>query len=127
MHHHIARAQDLLWQTALALERGGISSAAEELRRLQQMLSQALAQGAPQDVIDSLLQRYQQALRSLSADDGANPPPANAPVPKGAKVLNPNDLQAMLKAIQQLAQSGATAIRRSNCSPCCRTCSRTCT
>jgi uncharacterized protein (TIGR02302 family) len=103
----IARAQDLLWQTALALERGGLSSAAEELRRLQQMISQALAQGAPQDVIDSLLQRYQQALNRYLRMLAQNPPPANAPVPKGAKVLNPNDLQAMLKAIQQLAQSGA--------------------
>lgn len=103
----ISRAQDLLWQTALALERGGLSSAAEELRRLQQMISQALASGAPQDVIDSLLQRYQQALNRYLRMLAQNPPPANAPVPKDAKVLNPNDLQTMLKAIQQLAQSGA--------------------
>jgi uncharacterized protein (TIGR02302 family) len=103
----IARAQDLLWQTALALERGGLSSAAEELRRLQQMLSEALAQGAPQEVVDSLLQRYQQALDRYLRMLAQNPPPANEPVQKGAKVLNPGDLQAMLKAIQQLAQTGA--------------------
>ncbi len=106
----IAHVQDLLWQTALALERGGLSSAAEELRRLQQMISQALAQGAPQPLIDSLLQRYQQALNRYLQKLAQNPPPANgAPPPKGAKVLKPGDLQALLKAIQQLSQSGARA------------------
>jgi uncharacterized protein (TIGR02302 family) len=105
--HDVAQVQDLLWQTALALERGGLSSAAEELRRLQQMISQALAQGAPQGVIDSLLQRYQQALDRYLRMMAQNPPPANAPIPKGAKVLRPQDLQALLKAIQQLAQTGA--------------------
>jgi uncharacterized protein (TIGR02302 family) len=105
----LAHVEDLLWQTALALERGGLSSAAEELRRLQQMISQALAQGAPQEVIDSLLQRYQQALNRYLQMLSQNPPSANAPVPKGAKVLKPQDLQALLRAIQQLSQTGARA------------------
>jgi uncharacterized protein (TIGR02302 family) len=105
----IAHVQDLLWQTALALERGGLSSAADELRRLQQMISQALAQGAPQPVIDALLQRYQQALNRYLQMLAQNPPAANAPVPKGAKVLRPQDLQALLNAIQQLSQTGARA------------------
>lgn len=105
----IAHVQDLLWQTALALERGGLSSAAEELRRLQQLLSQALAQGAPQGVIDSLLQRYQEALNRYLRMLAQNPPPANATPPKNAKVLKPQDLQALLKAIQELSQSGDRA------------------
>ncbi len=105
----IAHVQDLLWQTALALERGGLSSAAEELRRLQQMISQALAQGAPQPLIDALLQRYQQALNRYLQMLAQNPPPANAAPPKNAKVLKPQDLQALLNAIQQLAQSGNRA------------------
>ncbi len=105
----IAHVQDLLWQTALALERGGLSSAADELRRLQQMISQALAQGAPQPIIDALLQRYQEALNRYLQMLAQNPPAANAPVPKGAKVLRPQDLQALLNAIQQLSQTGARA------------------
>ena len=105
----LAHVQDLLWQTALALERGGLSSAAEELRRLQQLISQALAQGAPQGVIDSLLQRYQEALNRYLRMMAQNPPPANAAPPTGAKVLNPQDLQALLKAIQQLSQTGNRA------------------
>jgi uncharacterized protein (TIGR02302 family) len=105
----IAHVQDLLWQTALALERGGLSSAADELRRLQQMISQALAQGAPQPIIDALLQRYQEALNRYLRMLAQNPPPVDAPVPKGAKVLRPQDLQALLNAIQQLSQTGARA------------------
>lgn len=103
----ITRVQELLWQTAVALEEGGLSSAAEMLRRLQQMLSEALASGAPQQTIEELLQRYRQALDKYlqllaqNAQQGGQPPSANA------KVLSPQDLQDLLNAIQQLAQTGA--------------------
>lgn len=103
----IGHVQDLLWQTALALERGGLSSAAEELRRLQHLISQALTQGAPEPLVDALLQRYQQALNRYLQMLAQNPPPASAAPPKGTKVLKSQDLQALLNAIQQLAQSGA--------------------
>jgi tetratricopeptide (TPR) repeat protein len=102
----IAHVQDLLWQMAMALERGGLSSAAEELRQLQQMISQALAQGAPQAVIDALLQRYQQALNKYLQMLAQNPPPSDQKIPPGSKVMKPQDLQALLKAIQQLSQMG---------------------
>jgi uncharacterized protein (TIGR02302 family) len=102
----IAHVQDLLWQMAMALERGGLSSAAEELRQLQQMISQALAQGAPQAVIDALLQRYQQALNKYLQMLAQNPPPSDQKLPPGSKVLKSQDLQALLNAIQQLSQMG---------------------
>lgn len=102
-----ARVGDLLWQIAIGLERGGLMSAAEELRRLQQMLSQALAQGAPQEVIDSLLERYREALQRYLQALAQNPPDASAQPSPDAKTMSEADLQALLKAIQQLAQSGA--------------------
>jgi tetratricopeptide (TPR) repeat protein len=104
----VEHVQDLLWQTAIGLERGGLLSAAEELRRLQAMIAQALAQGAPQEVIDALLQRYQDAMQRYMQALADNPQAAEqgAP-PPDAKVLSQNDLQTLLKAIQQLAQSGA--------------------
>ena len=105
----IGHAQDMLWQTAMGLERGGLAPAAEELRRLQQLLSQALAQGAPQAVVDALLQRYQQALNRYLQMLAQNPPKANSATPPNAKVLKPEDLQSLLNAIQQLAQTGARA------------------
>jgi len=104
-----ARVQDLLWQMATNLERGGLMSAAEQLRRLQQMITQALAQGAPQEVIDSLLEQYQQALQRYLRALAQNPPDANTPPQPGAKVMSQQDLQDLLKAIQQMAQSGNRA------------------
>ncbi len=101
------RAGDILWQIATGLERGGLMSAAEQLRRLQQMLSQALAQGAPQDVIDSLLQRYREALQRYLQALAQNPPSNDAKPPAGSKVMSQQDLEALLKAIEQMAQSGA--------------------
>lgn len=101
---------DLLWQIAVGLERGGLLSAAEELRKLQQMLAQALAQNAPQEVIDSLLQRYQEALQRYLQALAANPPDNTAQAPNpDAKVMSEADLQALLKAIQQMAESGDRA------------------
>lgn len=103
----ITHAEDILWQTALAIEGGGLSQVAAELRRLQEMLSQALAQGAPQDQIDALLQKYADALKRYLQTLAENPPSQSVPLSPNAKVLSQDDLQAMLKAIQQLAQSGA--------------------
>jgi uncharacterized protein (TIGR02302 family) len=100
------RVEDLLWQTAVALEQNGLLTMAEQLRRMQQVLTQMMAQGAPQDEIDAMLQRYQelmqrylQALAQNGQQNGAQPD-------KNAKVLGEQDLQALLKAIQQLSESG---------------------
>jgi uncharacterized protein (TIGR02302 family) len=104
----IEQAENLLWQIASSLEQGGLLAAAQELRQLQQMLLQALAQGAPQDVIDALLQRYQDALHRYLQSLAQNPG-ASAPSSPDAKVLGQQDLEALLKAIQQLSQSGDRA------------------
>lgn len=102
--------EDLLWQISIELERGGLLSAAEELRRLQALLAQALAQGAPQDVIDQLLQRYQDAMQRYMQALAANPAQgSDAAPPPGTKMLSAQDLQTLLKTIQQLAQSGDRA------------------
>lgn len=103
----VARVQDLLWQMATALEQGGLLDAAQQLRALQQLLSQALARGAPQSEIDQLMQRYSQALQRYLQALAQNGGEMKGPLPPNAKVIRPEDLAAMLKAIQQLAQTGA--------------------
>jgi uncharacterized protein (TIGR02302 family) len=105
----IEHVEDLLWQIALGLERGGLLSAAEALRRLQALLAQALAQGAPQSVIDELLRRYNEAMRRYMQALAANPQEGQGPPPPGAKVLSQDDLQTLLNAIQQLSQAGNRA------------------
>ncbi|HEY1615056.1 MAG TPA: TIGR02302 family protein [Rhizomicrobium sp.] len=97
----------LLWETANALESGGQLDAANQLRNIQHLLNQALSQGAPQSVIDDLLQRYAQALQRYMQMLAQNAPRANAPAPPNAKMIKPEDLAALLKAIQQLAETGA--------------------
>jgi uncharacterized protein (TIGR02302 family) len=104
---HVQHVEDLLWQIAIGLERGGLLSAAAELRRLQAMIAQALASGAPQEVIDELLQRYQDAMQRYMQALAENPPQsAMDQPPPGTRTLSQKDLQALLKAIQQLAASG---------------------
>ncbi|MDE2109798.1 MAG: TIGR02302 family protein [Alphaproteobacteria bacterium] len=100
------RIEDLLWQTAIGLERSGLLKMAEQLRQMQQQISQMMAGGAPQSDIDAMLQRYndlmQRYLQALAqnAPQNAGPPDANA------KVLGEQDLAALLKAIQDLSRSG---------------------
>jgi hypothetical protein len=101
------RVEELLWQTALKLERGGLLSAAEELRKLQRMLAAALVSGAPQDVIDELLKRYNEAMQRYLEAMQANPGATNQqPLPPDAKTLGEDDVQTLMKMIQQLSAAG---------------------
>jgi uncharacterized protein (TIGR02302 family) len=103
----INRVEDILWQTALKLERGGLLSAAEELRKLQMMITAALASGAPQEVIDELLKRYNEAMKRYVDAMAANPPPPDQqPMSGDTKELGMDDVQQLLKMIQQLSEAG---------------------
>jgi hypothetical protein len=71
------------------------------------MLMEALAAGAPQEIIDALLQRYNQAMQRymqlLAQNPGAAQPQAPDP---DAKTLTMEDLQALMKLIQQMSAAG---------------------
>jgi len=99
---------DLLWDTAIALERGGLLNAAEELRRLQALLNQAMANGAPQDQIDQLLQRYDQAMKRYMEALAANPPPPGSEPQAGENsvTVGQDDIQKMMDMIKQLSEAG---------------------
>lgn len=98
----------LLWDTALALERGGLLSAQEELRRLQALLNQAMANGAPQEEINQLLQRYNQAMQRYMEALAANPstPSEQQQQNENALTLSEDELQKMMEAIKQLSEAG---------------------
>ncbi|MEY4708797.1 MAG: hypothetical protein RJB58_2520 [Pseudomonadota bacterium] len=102
----IERVQRLLWETALKLERGGLLSAAEELRKLQQMLTAAMAAGAPQEVIDKLFKRYNEAMQRYMQALAANPPPGQTPTSPDATKLGQQDLQTLLETIQKMTEAG---------------------
>ena len=102
-----AGVERLLWDAAVALEQGGLRAAADELRKLQQMLSQALQEGAPQDVIAALLDRYRQALQRYLQALAQNGPQSNQQMSSNSKSVTPQDLDALLKAIEQMSQTGS--------------------
>lgn len=101
--------EDLLWQIAMAVEQKGMLAAANSLRQLQALITAALAAHAPQNVIDQLLQRYNQAMQRYleallqNSQSGSQQQQATDP---NAKNIGMNDLDQMMKAIQQLAASG---------------------
>jgi uncharacterized protein (TIGR02302 family) len=100
--------EDLLWQIAISIEQKGMLAAANSLRELQALITAALAAHAPQDVIDQLLQRYNQAMQRymealMQNSQKNNQSQAADP---NAKNISGNDLEEMMKAIQQLAASG---------------------
>jgi len=72
-------------------------------------LSEALAQGAPPETIDALMQRYEQALQRYLQALAQNAPKDNGPPPPGSKVLSEKDLAALLKVIEDMARSGNRA------------------
>ncbi len=104
----ITHVEDLLWQMAMSLEQRGLLDAANELRRLQQEITQALAMHAPQDVIDQLLNKYQEAMRRYMQALANNPSPPQPPGQQQGetKTLTEKDIQDLLKAIQQMSAAG---------------------
>ena len=103
----LAHVSQLLWDTAIALERGGLLNAQEELRRLQALLNQAMANGAPQDQIDALLERYNQAMQRYMEALAANPtPPGEQRDNPDAVTLTEADIQKMMEMIQELSKAG---------------------
>lgn len=102
--------QSLLWDTALRLEDGRLSTSARELRALQQKLQDALARNAPDDEIERLMQQLQQAInRYLQAmmENAQRHPEQLQPMNPNAMQMNRMDLQKLLDRARELARTGA--------------------
>ncbi|WP_321334296.1 TIGR02302 family protein [Breoghania sp.] len=101
---------DLMWELAGTIEDGDLSAAERELRNAQNKLREALENGASDDEIAKLtqelreaLQRYMQAL----AEQMKNNPQAMQPMDPNSQMLRSQDLEEMLRQIEELAKSGA--------------------
>ncbi|MDC0033200.1 TIGR02302 family protein [Alphaproteobacteria bacterium] len=110
---------DLLWDTALRLEDGKLSIAERELRRIQQSLMKALAEGASDAELERLMHGLQQAIsRYLAAlqEQMRRNPNAQQQVlefdPRTMRLLQGSDIQRMLDQIRNLMQSGARQAAR---------------
>ena len=109
----VAEIQQLMWDTALALEDGGVSMAMRELRRLQRALEEALARGAPDEEIERLMNELQQAMNEYLRQMQEQLQQAmQRGMPMGqinpdSLTLSQQDLNEMLNQARRMAQSGS--------------------
>lgn len=103
----LAEIQDLLWNAALRIEDGDLSSAERGLEDARRALEKAIEENAPAERIEQLLtqfqaamERYLDALADRMADNQQTPVPSE-------RVLSGEDLGRMLETMRDLAQTGA--------------------
>lgn len=118
MHQPFAPSQlapilQLMWDTALDIEDGGISIALQEFRRLQQELLEALERGATDEEIERLMNQLQEAMNRYMQDmmrqlqrAMENGVPLRRLSPNGLQ-MSQRDLNQMLQDARRMAQSGA--------------------
>ncbi len=109
----VPEVQKLLWDTALRIEEGELALAEADLREIQEALQEALAEGAPDEEIQELLNQLEQAMdrflselseqlmQDLGEQDGELPEMNNAD-----QLINSEDLQSLIEAARELARTG---------------------
>lgn len=100
---------DQLWALALKIETGKLSDAEMALKDAEDKLSKALEEGASDEEIQRLMQELKQALNQFlkeMAEQAAKDPGAEDQPSQGAKELTDQDLQQMLKQMEQMSRSG---------------------
>ena len=102
-------SQNFMWDMALAIEEGDLANAAEELRKLQDQLMDALERGAPDEEIRALMDKLRQAMNRYMQQLARNAQRGNqqmGQMPPNARMMSQKDLQDLLKAIEDLARTG---------------------
>jgi uncharacterized protein (TIGR02302 family) len=109
----VTKLEEQLWDTALALEDGGVSMAMRDLRELQRQLEDALNNGASQEEIERLMNQVQEAMnkylenmRQQLQEAMKNGMQMQRLSPNGLK-LSQQDLNQMLNDARKMAQSGS--------------------
>ncbi|MGO9170700.1 MAG: TIGR02302 family protein [Rhodomicrobium sp.] len=105
----IESVADQLWDAAIRIEDGNLSSAERELRAAQERLKDALESGAPPEEIRRLMAELRQALnRYLQAlVQQRSSKSGQAALSPDAKTVSPQDLERMLSKIESLAKAGS--------------------
>lgn len=110
----IAAVQDLLWDTALRLEDGGVSLAERDLRDIQRRLQEALARNAPEEELERLMDELERAMDRFMeammeqmrqmAEQGVQPERFD---PSQMQRIDRQDLQRMMEQMREMMRSGA--------------------
>ncbi|MGE5515609.1 MAG: DUF4175 domain-containing protein [Bacteroidota bacterium] len=105
----LAEVQDLMWQAALRIEDGDLSSAERALDEARRALEQAVENGASSAELQALLDRFQQALerytQALAEQMGKT---GQAPLPQAdGRVIGEDELRQMVDTLRDMAEAGA--------------------
>ena len=98
-----------LWAVALRLEDGNLSDAERRLKDAQDKLSKALDDGASESEIEQLMKELREAMADYVqqlAKQNENQPDQNAD-DKDAQQLGQNDLERMMRQMEQAAKNGS--------------------
>ena len=100
---------DLLWQAALGLEDGNLSSALEKLRQAMEKLRQALENGTDEDIrkaMEEMRQAMNEYLQQLAQQQRQNNQNRNAERPPDGQTMSQQDLEQMLQEMMRQSESG---------------------
>jgi hypothetical protein len=104
------RAADTLWRTALRAEYGGAADARRALEEAQRQLAEALAQGAPQERINQLLEALRRAtenyMRALVQEALRNGERANMEDTEDQAQISGQDIEDLLRQVEELSRQG---------------------
>lgn len=112
-HEAVPPVTDILWQSAVRIEDGGIGTAEAVLRQAQQDLADALDRNAGEEEIQKLIDRLHTALSNylaqMSARLGSLAPAADLHQALGDRtnMLTPEDLERMMENMRTLSATGA--------------------
>ena len=109
----IGEVEQLLWDTALQIEDGDLSMALRELREIHQRLAEALARGASDAELETLMDELQEAmdryLQALVADMQRRGPSEDDIefLSEDNFIIDRDELQRFVERARELARSGA--------------------
>jgi hypothetical protein len=106
-------AADTLWRTALRAEYGGAADALRALEEAQRQLAEALAQGAPQERINQLVEALRRAtenyMQALVQEALRNGERQNMEDTEDQVQLSERDIEELLREVQRLSEQGRNA------------------
>jgi uncharacterized protein (TIGR02302 family) len=101
---------DQLWETALRLEDGDMSEAERALKDAQDRLSKAIEEGASDEEIAKLMQELREALNKYLEElvrQAQQQPQDQEDQGQPQQFMSQQDLEDMLKKIEEMSKSGA--------------------
>ncbi len=100
-----------MWQIAVLIEEGDLTSARERLTRAQDRLDEAIRKGASPEEIDALMQELQDALRNYTRQLAQEQRERGEDMSQNqdGPSMNSDQLQQMLDKLKELMEQGKTA------------------